>query len=279
MQAEPAASRSPLRDPQVLRATQYKDPRNLNARIALHARFSTNLHGWTQWVMEQLRSVLPEQAALLEVGAGPGTLWTSNRARVPAGWRVWLTDFSAGMVDSARKALGQDPRFRFSVAEAAHLPARNASQDGVLAHHMLYHVPDRAAALREFARVLRPGGTASVALNGRVHMSQLFELARDLPGMRVAVEQTAGETFDLEDAPKELASVFEQVEARKYPDALEVTEAAPLAEYYASDMRFAVDDRAALERALAERIARDGAIHIAKSSGLIFARKRSAKRP
>lgn len=266
-----------MTDVRFLRSAQYKDPANLRARIALHSRFSTSLHEWPEWVFGQLLARLPERADVLECGAGTGTLWTTNRPHIPAGWLILLTDFSPGMISSIRKTLARDGRFRFAVAEAAKLPVADGSQDAVLAHHMLYHVPDRAAALREFARVLRPGGLLSVALNGRAHMRELVALARELPGVRVADGGEAGlQPFELEDAPPEIAALFGAAELVRHDDMLHVTESAPLADYLASDFRFVVDDRAALERGLAERIARDGAIDIGKSAGLVLARKPAA---
>ena len=268
-------SGSRARDPEWLREQQYRNAENLNARIALHARFSTNLQQWPVWVMKQLLRITPARADVFEVGAGPGALWTSNLGRVPRGWRIWLTDFSPGMVRAAQHALARDRRFHFTVADAVSLPAADHSQDVVLAHHMLYHVPDRAGAWREFVRILRPGGWVSVALNGRAHMRELVNLARELPGVRVADEgATLG--FDLEDAGPEVAMWFEDVVTHPYDDALHVTEAAPLAAYYASALRFVVDDRPALEQALTERIRQDGGIRIGKSSGLVFGRKGKA---
>jgi hypothetical protein len=49
---------------------QYSDASNLQARIALHQRFSTNPQGLPIWFMEHLR--VPEDGRILEVGCGPG---------------------------------------------------------------------------------------------------------------------------------------------------------------------------------------------------------------
>ena len=44
-------------------AAQYRDASNLNARIALHARFSTNPQGWMRWAFEQMRLALKDYIA------------------------------------------------------------------------------------------------------------------------------------------------------------------------------------------------------------------------
>src|SRR5919107_6107973 len=49
-----------------LRAEQYRDASNLNARIALHERFSTNPHPLPLWIFDQLE--LPDDARILRPG-------------------------------------------------------------------------------------------------------------------------------------------------------------------------------------------------------------------
>ena len=66
-----------------LRTQQYRDGRNLNARIALHDRFSTNKGSWHRWIFDHFN--LPANARILEVGAGVGRLWAENAERIPPG--------------------------------------------------------------------------------------------------------------------------------------------------------------------------------------------------
>ena len=50
---------------------QYKDASQLDARIQLHAKYSTNTQGLHAWVFEHLR--LPPTCQVLEVGCGWGS--------------------------------------------------------------------------------------------------------------------------------------------------------------------------------------------------------------
>jgi hypothetical protein len=73
---------SKFTNPAYLQTDQYRNADNLNARIAIHERFSTNPQGWFPWVWDIL-SELPAQADVLELGCGSGAIWTACPERVP----------------------------------------------------------------------------------------------------------------------------------------------------------------------------------------------------
>src|SRR5690606_21133136 len=149
-------------------AKQYKTPKNLNARIQLHQRFSTNPHRWSHWIFDLLR--LTPGMTVLEVGAGPGLLWDENRHQLSAQVALTCTDQSAGMVAKAFATLGDLSHLHFGVADAQALPFAEGAFDVVIANHMLYHVPDRQQALSEIRRVLKPTGRFFAATNDTPHM-------------------------------------------------------------------------------------------------------------
>jgi hypothetical protein len=106
----------PAQDPSRLRAGLYHTDANLCARVGLHQRFSTSPNGWYRWMFDQLDR--PTDARLLEVGCGTGGLSATNTGRVPAGWRLVLSDLSAGLL---RVALDQ-VRVPGVAADVAALP-------------------------------------------------------------------------------------------------------------------------------------------------------------
>lgn len=59
-------------DQEYLLTQQYRDASHLQARANLHARFSTNPHGWFTWLFDHL--LLGPRGRILEVGCGPGYL-------------------------------------------------------------------------------------------------------------------------------------------------------------------------------------------------------------
>jgi SAM-dependent methyltransferase len=265
---------------------QYKDASKLNARVALHGRFSTNPCNLNSWMFEQID--LPPMARVVELGCGPANLWTRNLHRIPEGWDITLTDLSPGMLEEAERNLRDSGRpFRFALVDAQSIPYGERSFDAVIANFMLYHVPDRPRAFSEIARVLRPGGCLYAMTNGRNHMREIQEMKEMLasPSTPRDTAGTATGNFDLENGAEQLAPWFAEVELRRFEDSLVVTEAEPLVAYVLSSNRahdilsplppdeakLRVSElRGALERELAER----GAIRIAKDPGLFIARRR-----
>lgn len=244
---------------------QYRNGSNLDARIALHERFSTAARDFHAWVFDH--SDLPDCAHILEVGCGIGALWTKNRARVPATWELTLTDSSRGMVETTRAA---GVVARCVQCDAQALPFESERFDAVIANHVLYHVPDLPRAFAEIRRVLRPGGKLFAATNGAEHMREYFQLVADFLGRERRMPQLQ---FTLENGAPQLACAFAQIRRLDFDDALAVTETEPLVAYALSGMlNEELAGRAnALRDFVAQRIARAGAIHITKAAGLFIA--------
>ena len=95
---------------------------------------------------------------ILELGAGSGLLTVLLRARFPEA-EIHLVDFSAPMLDLARKRLGDDPRVVFHEADylADSLPREMCSVVSSLSIHHLEDAGKRALFERAFA-VLKPHG-------------------------------------------------------------------------------------------------------------------------
>ena len=242
---------------------QYATDGNLNARIALHARFSTN-PTWGRWLFEH--EAPGPSARILEIGCGPATtLWGSNLERTDPTWRITLTDASAGMIDVAREVLGD--RAEYTVANAEELPFADESFDVVLSNHMLYHVEDRPKAFAEIRRVLVPGGAFHAATNGDGHMRELGELTPWWPS------NTHTQAFGLESGPAQLEPFFVDIRVERFEDDLAVTEVEPVLAYLRSSWCYDGGDLARERAAVEEGIERDGVFLIHKSQGLISSRK------
>lgn len=262
---------------------QYRDGRNLESRIHLHERFSTNPIGLHPWLLAQMD--LPSRASVLELGCGVGSFWVTNRDRIPHSWRVTLTDISPGMVTEAERRLsGHRPGFSFATVAAETLPFPDATFDAVFAHFMLYHVEDRPQAFREMVRVLRPGGQLYAATNGARHMREARVLAMNAELMTPAeVEVGDAVGFSLENGADQLRTAFADVAVRRYEDRLVTTEAEPLMAYILSTEyvqavleRMEPDVRqrrvAGLRALIDQQMATRGQIIVAKDFGVFIAR-------
>jgi 2-polyprenyl-3-methyl-5-hydroxy-6-metoxy-1,4-benzoquinol methylase len=99
---------------------------------------------------------------VLDVGCGPGTITVDLAQRVAPG-RVVGLDVSAAPLDEARAlAEREGVAVTFAVGDVYALEAADDSFDVVHAHQVLQHLTDPVAALREMARVCRPGGLVAV---------------------------------------------------------------------------------------------------------------------
>jgi ubiquinone/menaquinone biosynthesis C-methylase UbiE len=259
-------------DQDYLRSDQYQNGTNLNARIQLHRRFSTNTYGWMFWIFDHLR--LSPHSHILDIGCGPCDLWSGNYDRIPPGWQITLADFSPGMLQQGRDKLSPHPRdFEWLVADAQAIPFEDASFDAVIANSMLYHVPDRPRALSEIHRVLRPGGRLFATTNGENHMREARELLQSIdPNANVT---TAADEFGLQNGFDQLAPFFSKVTLHRYEDGLVVTEGEPLVAYILSTKRSALVNESPdeLARLIHECIQQDGTLYITKEGGMFEAQK------
>jgi ubiquinone/menaquinone biosynthesis C-methylase UbiE len=108
---------------------------------------------------------------LLDVGCGNGKVARLLRERVA----------EVAAVDIDPSPEWQDaPGLTFQVADGEQLPFADASFDVVHSKDSLHHMNDPAAALAEYGRVLRPGGTLLVIESNRynpvffVHMTRML---------------------------------------------------------------------------------------------------------
>lgn len=181
-------------------------------------------------------------------------------------------DLSFGMASEAARTLGSAFPAALFCGDVQNLPFSSVDFDVVIANHMLYHVKNLDRGISEISRVLRPGGRLYSSTNGRRNMEKLFTLLRDFNNNYLRGEDPA-ERFGLECAADLLGGFFREVEVRNYEDILRVTEAPPLVAYIFSSPllrgKIDIDRRAALTHYLDEIIAREGAILIPKSSGLV----------
>lgn len=89
---------------------------------------------------------------ILDIAAGTGT---SSMALLVPGAKIVAADFSKGMLEEGKRRY---PELEFVFADAMKLPFADNEFDVVTMSFGLRNVSDRAVALKEFHRVLKPSG-------------------------------------------------------------------------------------------------------------------------
>lgn len=109
------------------------------------------------WQRLTRRWLPPSPSRILDLGSGTGSL---SLLLAADGHEVTGIDFSPAMVAQARaKAVASGSPAQFVVADATSPDFEPGSIDAIVCRQTLWALPDRPLALRNWARLLRAGGT------------------------------------------------------------------------------------------------------------------------
>jgi len=142
-----------------------------------------------------------EPVDVIDMGCGTGNLLFEAARRWPSARLVGL-DASEGMLEVARHQAAGLPdsvrtRINYVAADAAAVPAPDASFDLVMTGFMIQQVTDRATAMAELFRICRPGGR--VAIVGWLKEPVPF-------GPEAALEDALAEVGVVRPAPRDVKS-------------------------------------------------------------------------
>jgi len=124
---------------------------------------NTDLHGYGEEIRRELGSRIPrgKKLKVLDVGTGFGINVAFLARWLLKGSAIWTVDPSKEVLTDVRAALDKESArlVRFAVASAENLDFADGSFDFVVSVMVLHHIAKLQPALKEMARVLRPGGT------------------------------------------------------------------------------------------------------------------------
>jgi SAM-dependent methyltransferase len=136
------------------------------------------------WIAKFIEPHLKGVRNLLSVGCGPGVFLRELSKSHPQ-MDVAGLDLSASRIRDAKQRLKGLPNARVYVGEATALPFEDNSFDLVFCRFLLEYLPDKLAAVREMARVCRPGGMVMLQdLDGQL----VWHFPQD-PAIQSATEQ------------------------------------------------------------------------------------------
>jgi SAM-dependent methyltransferase len=267
-------------DPRTDRATltevSYRTGKFLADRQQIYRFAVRRAETMPQWLFGLLGGADALREPIIDVGAGNGTYL------LPLGHRRAIgLDLSRGMLLGIRQAGFDGP---LVVGDAQALPVATASVGTAMANHMLYHVPDIRAAVRELRRVIRPGGVLVAITNAADHMAEVVSIRNaaiaELTG-RPATQGSAVARFNLDNAAGPLSASFESVELHHRRGELEVPATEPVVRYLASGVGMASSlpegvafDRMleVAERMVQQRIAQEGLFRVTTHAGAFVCR-------
>lgn len=252
---------------------QYKNAKNLNDRISLHEKYSTNKQGWFNWLFNQID--FSKVNRLLELGCGNGKLWQENRIDL-RNREIFLSDISEGMVEEVRNKLGTD--FNCIVADAEKIPFKDEYFDSIIANHVLFYLNDLNLGLKEIDRVLKSDGILYCSTYGKNHMKEITEIVQSFDSRINLSNHSLYDIFGLENGESILKEYFFNIQRMDYKDSLEITESKPLIDYIMSchgNQNEILGPRLnEFKEYIEELLENNGKIVVTKQAGLFICKKR-----
>jgi ubiquinone/menaquinone biosynthesis C-methylase UbiE len=165
---------------------------------------------------------------VVDVGAGDGLIAFRAIARIGPSLKVLLTDLSISLLRHVERLAierGVRNQCEFLNAPAEKLAGiADASVDAVMTRSVLAYVADKPAALREFHRVLLPGGRLSIAepiFQDDALMT--MKLRQRIDGPPLGAQQ-------------QFLQLLHRVKAAQFPDTPEAMAQSPIANYSERDL-------------------------------------------
>jgi len=217
----------PVTGRRMMTQSAYADDRHIRSRQAIYAYAEKRSDpAWRT-------SFVPWDGTQIVVDVGCGNGFDLRRL-LPEGRcrHAFGLDLSAGMLRSLTE-LRSSGRLTPLQGDAQQLPLGDGVADVGLAMHMLYHVPDIQAAVRELRRVVKPGGTVLASTNSVASLAEINDLMSAALSKEVGrpLDSLHDERFSLETGAAQLQTEFSDVSQHRFDVPLAFPTAEPVLGY------------------------------------------------
>jgi ubiquinone/menaquinone biosynthesis C-methylase UbiE len=175
------------------------------------------------------RVLLRSGSRLIDVGCGTGVVSRAAARRLGATGQVTGVELNPDMLNVARRASAFLEGMEFQEGDACALPMEDESVDVVVSQHALMFIPDRAVAVADMRRVVKPAGRVAVSvfrgLDHNPHFAALYDALSKHAGQEAADFIAAAFVIESVDQMRELfevagwrdVEVTLRVETARYP--------------------------------------------------------------
>ncbi|MDR2056118.1 MAG: class I SAM-dependent methyltransferase [Desulfovibrio sp.] len=217
----------------MLNNSQYASSNKYEARIYLSRKFKINPKSKYEWIFDHFPK--KENLNVLELGCGTGLFWLANRNNIIKSWSIILSDYSEGMLETARNSLSRiNYNFQYEIVNAENILYSDNTFDIILANNMLYHIQNRDEAIKNIRRILKDDGVFVVSTMGKNDISELHNHLYTFLETKNNKFRFKEFSFSLDNGIEQLIKYFKNVVMEKYENKLEINETEAIINYYLS---------------------------------------------